>query len=475
MRKYKRYLFFAILLLGILLAFSYTSLFENHNDTTSTKKGINSKVMKEGSTFKEKPNYHLTNALSNDNKVVKIVKKLLNHNVELRKFPFPYKSMLALCSDIDGTTLTEFLDYHRFLNSNAKTEYGTGLGLDVGDTFWMYVGDDDKGDFDFKNAKVKDEMSYWVGLNTNQLHNNKEIIKFIRNGWIDCIHTYGDFTMQEKNIVTFNKKYAALAINELKKQNIYIKVWLDHGSPSNVQNFVSSNVYRFQKGDNPKSPYYHTNLLIPYGIKFGWGPTSSKFGYNSMIFPRRLKDGNKLWEFYRYSDSVNGKLIWDPEFIDTELSKQNLQSLINHHQYTIVAQHLGIRHNKIIFNQNAINALRYLDEQYLNHNILVARTSRLLNYNLVQQYLNYKATVNNNKMVINILSVNDPLLGKFIPTINDLRGVTFYVDSPQQTQVLVNGKPIDLSYISYNPSDSTGRQSISIKWFDKDLTDYTKF
>jgi hypothetical protein len=476
MKKNRRYIFL-ILLFIILLSFAFTSFFENehHKYAASAKKNINAKVMKEGSTFTKKTKCHLTNAISNDNKVVKVVKKLLNHNVELRKFPYPYKSMLALCSDIDGTTLTEFLDYHRFLNTNAQTEYGQGLGLDVGDTFWMYVGNDDKGEFDYKNAKVKDEMSYWYGLDNKKPHDNKEITKFFRVGWIDALHTYGDFTMQEKNLITFNKKYAAPAINELKKQNIDVKVWLDHGSPSNVQNFVSSNVYRFQKGDNPKSQYYHTNMLIPYGIKFGWGPTSSRFGYNSMIIPRRLKDGNELWEFYRYSDSLKGKLIWDPEFIDKELSKQNLQSLINNHQYSIVAQHLGIRHNKLIFNQNAINALRYLDQQYLNNNILVARTSRLLNYNLVQQYLSYKATVKNNKMMINILSVNDPWLGKFIPAINDLRGVTFYVDNPQQSEILLNGKLIDLSYISYNNSDYTGRKSISIKWFDKNVTDYTKF
>ncbi|MDP4084438.1 MAG: hypothetical protein Q8934_07445 [Bacillota bacterium] len=418
--------------------------------------------------------YNYSRIMTNDNKIVKVAKKLLNHNVELRKFPYPYKSMLALCSDIDGTTLPEFLDYHRFLNTNVQTEYGKGLGLDVGDTFWMYVGNDDKSDFDYKNAKVKDEMSYWYGLDNKRPHDKDEILKFLKVGWIDCMHSYGDFTMQKKNEVSFNKKFAAPAINELRKQGVYVKVWLDHGSPSNVQNFVSSNIYRFQKGDNQYSKYYHTNLLIPYGIKFGWGPTSSEFGYNSMIFPRRLKDGNKLWVFSRYSENSRGNLIWDPEFIDKEFSKQNLESLIDNHQYTIVAEHLGIRHNKFLFNQNALTSLRYLDQQYVNHNILVARTSRLLNYNLVQQYLDYKATIKNNRTYINIVSVNDPWMGKYIPTLNDLRGVTFYVDNPHLSEILLDGKPVNLSYISDNHSDYTGRKSISIKWFNEDINDYTK-
>jgi hypothetical protein len=458
-----------LLFFVILLAFASPLIFRNKYAAL-----IKEKVMNRSHFIYKKTTYIFTRTVSNDSKVVKAANGLINHHVELRKFPYPYQSMLALCSDIDGTTLTEFDDYHRFLNTEVKTEYGKGLGLDVGDTFWMYVGNDTPGDFDYKNANVKDEMSYWVGLNHKKPHNAKEIIHFLQAGWIDALHTYGDFTMQEKSSVTFNKKYATTAINELKKQHIDLKVWLDHGSPTNVQDFVSSDISQFQKGDSPNSDYYHTSILIPYGIKFGWGPTSSQYGYNSMIFPRKLKDGNKLWVFSRYSNNAKGKLIWDPEFIDQELSDGNILSLIRHHQYTIVAQHFGIRHNKRIFNQKALNALRYLDQQYIGKKVLVARTSRLLNYNLVQEYLSYHAAVESNKIIINILSVDDPWMGKFTPTLNDLRGVTFYVNNPKQSEILLNGKPICLRDISYNHSDYTGHKSISIKWFDKNVTDYTK-
>ncbi|MDP4087508.1 MAG: hypothetical protein Q8934_23375 [Bacillota bacterium] len=87
--------------------------------------------------------------------------------------------MLALCFNIDGTTLTDFDDYHRFLNTEDQTEYGKGLALDVGDTFWMYVATI-HGEILIIKANVKDEISYWVGLNYKNPHNAKDINHFLQ-------------------------------------------------------------------------------------------------------------------------------------------------------------------------------------------------------------------------------------------------------------------------------------------------------
>ena len=51
--------------------------------------------------------------------------------VKLRKFPYPYKAALTICSDLDYTfTMERFLEMHRHFES---------LGLEMGDTFWMYT------------------------------------------------------------------------------------------------------------------------------------------------------------------------------------------------------------------------------------------------------------------------------------------------------------------------------------------------
>lgn len=51
-----------------------------------------------------------------------------DHPVTLRKFPYPYRAALAICSDIDGCTSKVFLEVHRYLNLD--------FGLPVADSFW---------------------------------------------------------------------------------------------------------------------------------------------------------------------------------------------------------------------------------------------------------------------------------------------------------------------------------------------------
>ena len=50
--------------------------------------------------------------------------------VSLRKFPFPFKAAMTICSDIDETRSSdEFLEIQRFLNTRSMTSMGNGIGL----------------------------------------------------------------------------------------------------------------------------------------------------------------------------------------------------------------------------------------------------------------------------------------------------------------------------------------------------------
>ena len=53
--------------------------------------------------------------------------------VSLRKFPYPYRAMLAICNDIDESSSGYFLEIHNYLNGE--------LGLEIGDSFWLYFGE----------------------------------------------------------------------------------------------------------------------------------------------------------------------------------------------------------------------------------------------------------------------------------------------------------------------------------------------
>ena len=69
--------------------------------------------------------------------------------VELRKFPYPYKAAFTICSDIDNTeTVEEFIKIHNIIN---RTDTDSCLGLDIGDSFWFYNEQQElnrSGDFD---------------------------------------------------------------------------------------------------------------------------------------------------------------------------------------------------------------------------------------------------------------------------------------------------------------------------------------
>ncbi|MDS0528041.1 hypothetical protein NNC19_20310 [Clostridium sp. SHJSY1] len=399
---------------------------------------------------------------------------------DLRKFPYPYKSMLAICSDIDDTTLEEFETYHKFLNTKEQTPYGEGVGLDIGDSMWMYMGNDTKGKVDKYGNGSENIMTYYKGTDTSQKHNANKIVNYINSGWIDCLHTFGDFSKDSEKGTAFNRDLAVNAWNELKGINANFKVWINHGNRANVQNFGAhgaSNFMSYQCGDNPKSPYYHTDLTMGNGVKYIWNSLQdSSFGHDYPLYELSLVDGKKVWGFHRYNRGlVNGKddWTWNTKNLHLQLTQNNLDTLVKNQQYSIVAQHFGIGAEEL-FSQENINSLRMLANYQTNGKILVAKTSRLLSYSTAQKHIQYSKGKVNDQEYINIDCINDTIFGKSTPSIDDLRGITFYCDNPEKTVLLINKNVVKSDEIQINPKDETGKASITIKWFKSDYNDYTK-
>ena len=62
----------------------------------------------------------------------------VNNVTSLRKFPFPYQNMLSILSDTDLCSKKDFEEMHRFMNTLENCgDLGYGVGLDIGDTFFM--------------------------------------------------------------------------------------------------------------------------------------------------------------------------------------------------------------------------------------------------------------------------------------------------------------------------------------------------
>ncbi|WP_425806470.1 hypothetical protein ACHOLT_05980 [Desulfitobacterium sp. Sab5] len=403
-----------------------------------------------------------------------------DQDIKVRKFPYPYQSMLAISSDIDSTSLAEFEDYHRFLNTKEKTPYGQGLGLDIADSAWMYIADNYGDKLDHEGHSLVNSMSYFQGVNPKVPKDADKIIHYYKAGWIDSLHTFGDFSRNDKKLL-FSRELADLAWKEMRTSGFMPEVWINHGTETNVQNFGAYNPKGFsfyQAGDDPKSPYYHTDLTLGNGIKFVWNSVGmSQFSYDDPLFPIKLRDGKQVWGFYRYAyDMAAGKRIWTWEVheLPRQFNKAHLDELAQNEKYSVVAQHLGKGYEALAFNTNDVQALQLLKKYQDDRKILVARTERLLNYDRVNHYIRFSVLQSEGKFYINLTKIEDPVLGESTPILEDVRGLTFYVNDPGQYTLLINSVPIPDQEIQRNGADKSGKQSIGIKWFEPDYTDYTR-
>ena len=165
--------------------------------------------------------------------------------VKLRKFPYPYKAALSICSDIDETMSTEeFLGIQEFLNTKQMTDMGEGVGLELGNSFYFY--------------NREDQFAYFAHDDCAK----EVIIDLARAGYIDCLHTYGDTDPKRDEIMR--------ALDILYNADCKIDVWVNHYGSSN--NFSKKFEYMFGKclGDDPSSDVYHADNTLNYGIKFVW-------------------------------------------------------------------------------------------------------------------------------------------------------------------------------------------------------------
>ncbi len=398
--------------------------------------------------------------------------------VTLHKFPYPYQAMLTIASDCDGMTLRKFLLIHRFLNTREKTPMGKGLELDIADSFFFFVGTDRQGACDYDGTKWQDQMSYFDRLSTTDVKDGAAIASFTRMGWIDSLHSFGDFTMASPWVTLFQRYMAKAAVQALKENKLSYSVWINHGNESNVDNFGNPESH-YQKGDLIRSHFYVTDLIVPTGVHYVWSRRDSEFGLQNELYPIVLRDGRKVWGFYRYTDdgyTKEGALTWNwnPRRLSAQLSRKHLAMIEKNHLYSIVAQHLGGNQAEIPIPKDGIASLALLAHEYQRGNILVTRTSRLLRYNELQQSLRFAISKGaNHRIMIRILYAENLVAGVFQPTMDDLRGITFYTPDPDHTTVVLDGHEISERELVRNSADESGKKSISIRWWPSHVTDDT--
>jgi hypothetical protein len=321
-------------------------------------------------------------------------------NCKIGSFPDPYVAALAICNDLDGCAgRLQFGELHQFLNTSKTTRYGDGLCLDIGDSFWVYGPD---GTF-----------SYCRNWSKNRSDDAGFIKECIQRGWIDVLHSFGDFSHAGPPP---SRELCLQALDLLEQDSIKIHVWTDHGNQRNLQNF------RLQ-GADPKSVVYHADHTLKYGIRYVWrsdltsaiGQTGEWIQGLRSLAPRVLRKlrkmatqgikGNALGELTQSTRNVLGnRLTWDlhlpdgqkiqafqrfhsvrenvwakagPEGLVLDLAQSNLNRLIAQRSAAIVYVHM---YKQPVLSPDVVSSLKSLAEFHHSGKLWVTGTGRLLRY-----------------------------------------------------------------------------------------------
>ena len=427
--------------------------------------------------------------------------------IAVRRFPYPYKALLAISSDIDATSPWEFTRIHRFLNTRAPDipHYGDGVGLDIGDSFFFknisnngvsvydacyrYKNEDAWADeLGGEKARARDPKNARDATTGRLVFEGGPnfIEKYIRCGWIDVLHggdgNWAEFAAKRR-ATGWCRTDGQHYMEWMARRALKIDTFTNHSAVSSdfgIPDKPSTRRKPRSLGDLPGSTAYWSDYARRAGIKFYWSyiPNESAayrktFGKDNLLVPATFRDGSKFWHFCRYSGGGHYA-----DKIDTIVNAKNLDSLVEKNQFEIAYTHFGYwsdNSNRVNpeLGPSSINAFRLLKTYQDKGRILVAKTSRLLRYNLALDHLAFTATKLDEGEIIDLTKITDTQFGDFIPTLRDVRGVTFYVSNSSKAEIRICDAKLPESEIQRNPADETEQPSIGIKWFQPDYTDYT--
>jgi hypothetical protein len=396
--------------------------------------------------------------------------KAMATGIAPRRWPWPYKAALAICSDLDETPdIDVYMESMRFLNTTRATRMGAGVGLEVGNSLY----------FDMPAG----QLSYWGTDESGRA----QLRELLRSGHVDCLHSYGDLAT--------TRAHAGRAIDELVRHECRPQVWIDHATA--VSNF-GADIMQGQ-GDLPDSPAYHADLTCGMGVRFVWrgrvtsvvgqdvrrslggmidgahlGPSARTWGKewlkgvlaragsdkyalhppNALLQPARLRDGRAVHEFLRANPHWGGVSSADNATgLADVLTPRMLDRLEARRGAMVLYTHLGkIRDAREPFAAPTRAALAGLAERCRAGRILVTTTRRLLGYCQARDALRATRAADGQGIEIEVDGVDAA----------DLAGLSFPAQDTARTRIRVNGR--DVGELQRNPPEEGGSASVSIPW-----------
>lgn len=394
-------------------------------------------------------------------------------SVTLRKFPYPYKAMFAICSDVDhAISLSAYVEFMKYLNTEEQTAYGWGVGLEVSNSFWFF------------NATGDNQLSYFHGLSKQESDFASVCRELWESGHIDTLHSYGNF-----DTGGFERKYAEMAMDELEKQSRVIPVWVNHGNDNNHQKIGP---YPNFNGAQPDSTAYHFDLLKQHGTSFFWaGRTTHVCGQNAnpslnhqaqqllqvlvlktkyrntnrplpdpanhLLIPTKMADGNELIEFQRFISRYGEVKNTDLNDLGVQLKESNLSALVKSGGYMLLYTHMNENLPEGQPLPETVDAgFRRLAKYSHEKDLLVTTNSRLLQYADVSEHLSWKASRESGITQLKLFRDDKRPLSP-----GELQGLTFYCPNPESLRLYCGDTILP---VQVNPADSSGKSSVSVIW-----------
>ena len=404
--------------------------------------------------------------------------------VTLRRCPHPYQAMAAICSDSAGMSIDTFRELHRFMNTREKTSIGNGVGLDIAGSFPLRRG---AAPASHSAVKTRRAIAAFDGARAGEPSPDaEEILQYMRVGWIDTVDG-GDVDLDADGM---DRRAALHGLDRLRESGVAIRVWLDCGEPP-----AASDTDATRRGRCGLSAG-GAALLRAHGIEFAGntdrlGPAAGAsivklsaagdgpaiFGFERCEWRRDLPKAARvaaLYDLHLEKDDEAHSRLWvgAPQGLPYQITEEVLSRLGTDRHLCVFGQRLGQLSPLMGFDPLMAAAFRRLRQFQDQGVVLVARTSELLHYNRVRDHLEFAVQQLEGRLVIDITAVVDPVRGRWLPQIEDLRGITFDVAAGPAPELRLNGAAIATAEIAvvHQPG---GRINIGVRWFEPDPTDHS--
>ena len=357
--------------------------------------------------------------------------------VQLRKFPYPYKAAIAISNDCEFLSWESKLGIYRLLCGRK------GLGLEVSDSLFFFV----------THALCHSSFSYFQGVSDVPTPYAPLLREMIQAGHIDAIHAYGDFDEGG-----FERRFAERILEECVRYGLTLPVWSNHGSDKNCQNLGHQKLTVYQEGDNPERPCYHLDLLRQIGARYFWvddgcidsvywvdagfvdrpyePPPERPYHPIPILYQELARDGSALHLFRRYRGPIINGAAPHAGHLSYQMRIEDINELIARERACVYYQHFGVwqktgdrqfeANKPPYFSRAGMKVLEHLAAMFHGGKCLVTTVGRLLRYLEVRDTLIFSVSAD----TITLSSTSERVTAK------DVEGVTFYTAQPENMRLV---------------------------------------